>query len=82
MSDKFGCTLESAKNLLKISKSLFVSVKGVHFHVGSGCGDVSVFVSALQKARLLFDFAKELEMNEFTIVDIGGGFPGSDWYAT
>jgi ornithine decarboxylase len=38
-SKKFGCPVANAPNLLKIAKSLGINVKGVSFHVGSGCGD-------------------------------------------
>lgn len=48
---------------------------GISFHVGTGCGDSSVYGEAIQAARKLFDFAAEVGY-EFKLLDIGGGFPG------
>lgn len=48
---------------------------GISFHVGSGCQDPPVFAKAIHSARKLFDFAEKVGYN-FTLLDIGGGFPG------
>lgn len=48
---------------------------GISFHVGSGCMDPPVYAKAIQAARKLFDFARSVGF-EFTLLDIGGGFPG------
>lgn len=50
---------------------------GISFHVGSGCMDPPVYAKAIEKARKLFDFAKSVGYH-FTLVDIGGGFPGDN----
>ena len=39
MSKKFGCPVEKVPYLLEIAKALAIDVKGVSFHVGSGCGN-------------------------------------------
>lgn len=80
-SKKFGCPVANAPNLLKIAKSLGINVKGVSFHVGSGCGDPQAYVTALGDARAVFDAAQELDMPRCQTVDLGGGFPGSDEFS-
>ena len=47
------------------------------FHVGSGCQDANAFVKALKNARMLFDYAETVGYH-FTLLDIGGGFPGTE----
>jgi ornithine decarboxylase len=47
------------------------------FHVGSGCFDASAFGDAVCRARKVFDEAEELGF-KFTLLDVGGGFPGAD----
>ena len=52
-------------------------LKSFSFHVGSGCQDAEAFVKALKNARTLFDYAETIGYH-FTLLDIGGGFPGTD----
>jgi ornithine decarboxylase len=80
-SKKFGCPVADAPNLLRVAKSLGINVRGVSFHVGSGCGDPQAYVTALEDARAVFDAAEKLEMPKCKVVDIGGGFPGSDEFS-
>ena len=75
-SKKFGCPVEEAPKLLELAKSLNLHVAGVSFHVGSGCGDSSAYITALSHTRLVFEAARGLGMPAMNIVDIGGGFPG------
>ena len=75
-SKKFGCPVEEAPKLLKVAKSLGLTVAGVSFHVGSGCGDADAYVTALSDAQLVFAAGEALGMPPMHIVDIGGGFPG------
>lgn len=80
-SKKFGCKPENAPKLLEHAKKLGIEVRGVSFHVGSGCGDAQAYITALKDARSVFDAAETLGMPSLKVVDIGGGFPGSDEYA-
>lgn len=48
---------------------------GISFHVGSGCMDTTAYAKAILAARKLFDFAACVGF-DFTLLDIGGGFPG------
>ena len=47
------------------------------FHVGSECQDATAYVKALENARSLFDYAETVGYH-FNLLDIGGGFPGSE----
>lgn len=47
------------------------------FHVGSGCLDENAFADAVIRARKAFDIGQEMGFN-FTLLDVGGGFPGAD----
>ncbi|CAB3379113.1 Hypothetical predicted protein [Cloeon dipterum] len=73
---KFGVEVDDAFSLLETARALGLDVVGVSFHVGSGCSDPPVFQRAIQAARGLFDAAKRIGF-EFTLLDIGGGFPGN-----
>ena len=75
-SKKFGCPVEEAPKLLEVAKSLGLTVAGVSFHVGSGCGDSDAYVTALSDAQRIFAAGEALGMPPMHIVDIGGGFPG------
>lgn len=72
---KFGASLKIVPKLLETAKELGINVVGVSFHVGSGCGDASAYRDAVVLAREAFDIGQRLGFN-FSILDIGGGFPG------
>lgn len=77
LSDKFGCTLEEAEQLLQLAKDLSLNIKGVSFHVGCGSTDPKAFPNAIQNAKKVFEFGKSLGF-EMNFLDIGGGYPGTD----
>ncbi|KAM9317263.1 ornithine decarboxylase [Gastrophryne carolinensis] len=77
LSVKFGATLKTSRLLLERAKELNVDIIGVSFHVGSGCTDPQTFAQAVSDARCVFDMGAELGFN-MTLLDIGGGFPGSE----
>lgn len=70
---KYGAPLNTTSSLLKLAKSLNLSVVGVSFHIGSGSSDPYAFVDALHRARTVFDDALSLGFDMHTL-DIGGGF--------
>lgn len=74
---KFGMTLATAKKLMQLASELRVNVIGVSFHVGSGCTDPNAFAEAVRSAKELFDLAPSYGFR-FTLLDIGGGFPGAN----
>ncbi|GLH14237.1 Ornithine decarboxylase 1 [Gryllus bimaculatus] len=74
---KYGCdAVLEGPHLLEVAHLLGLSVVGVSFHVGSGCGDPPVFRRAIAAARKLFDVGEALGFN-FDLLDLGGGFPGN-----
>ncbi|KAM6917628.1 ornithine decarboxylase isoform 1-T1 [Lycodopsis pacificus] len=77
LSVKFGASLKACRGLLERAKELGLEVIGVSFHVGSGCTDPETFRQAIADARCVFDLGDELGFN-MDLLDIGGGFPGSD----
>jgi ornithine decarboxylase len=74
---KFGCPLESVPSVLATAKSLGANVIGISYHVGSGNGHAQSFGDAVRDAKKAFNIAESLGM-KFTLLDIGGGFPGSE----
>lgn len=74
---KFGVHPKKALHLLRKAKELDLDVVGVSFHVGSGCYDGTAFSAAVASARTVFDMGKEAGY-AFSLLDIGGGFPGQD----
>ncbi|XP_008320984.1 ornithine decarboxylase-like [Cynoglossus semilaevis] len=78
LSKKFGASLHTCRGLLEQAKELGLDVIGVSFHVGSGCIDPEAFSLAITDAHLVFQTADELGFR-MNVLDIGGGFPGSDF---
>lgn len=76
-NSKFGVELEAVSEIIELGKILNLNITGVSFHVGSGCEDHRVYYTALQDCRQVFEIAKSVDI-EMTIVDIGGGFPGTE----
>lgn len=76
LGEKFGCDPGiEAPVLIKLAYELGLQVVGISFHVGSGCMDLPVYAKAVYTARCLFDYAATVGYY-FTLLDIGGGFPG------
>jgi len=76
-STKFGAPLDTTFKLLSLAKELSLNVVGVSFHVGSGCMSSQSFVAAIRAAHGVFKQAESLGFN-FTMLDLGGGWPGSN----
>jgi ornithine decarboxylase len=72
---KFGVDIEEVNDILKLAKQLEINVRGVSFHVGSGCEDPNVYRTALQNCKEVFEIASNIDI-KMNIIDIGGGFPG------
>lgn len=83
LSVKFGASIEYSKILISNCKQLDLNLKGIAFHVGSGCTDWQALNKAIKDSRTLFDFAQSKGI-ALDILDIGGGFskdsfPVSSW---
>lgn len=72
---KFGCYAKHAPHLLNVAKNLEINVIGVSFHVGSGCLDTNAYSAALEICAKIFEIGGTFGFH-FTLLDIGGGFPG------
>lgn len=76
LSNKYGAHMSECEHLLSLAKSLELNVVGISFHVGSGAKS-SAFKQAVIDAKSIFDFAKQKLRHPMSILDIGGGFPGT-----
>jgi ornithine decarboxylase len=74
LSEKFGALPSEAVPLLRDARDGGLVPRGVSFHVGSQCLEVSRYLEALDTVREIFDRAAAEGM-ELSMVDIGGGFP-------
>lgn len=74
LSKKFGVEIEDALELLQYSKDRGLKPVGITFHVGSQCNNVYNWNSALDKAKELFDLAKDRGI-ELNLLNLGGGYP-------
>ncbi|XP_053979785.1 ornithine decarboxylase 2-like isoform X1 [Hylaeus volcanicus] len=74
---KFGCDPnEEAVGLIRLTKSLGLTLHGFSFHVGSPCGEIAAYSRGIAACKRLIAFAKTIGCNEVQMIDIGGGFPG------
>ena len=74
-SCKFGVGMDDVEDILRSAKSMYLDVMGVSFHVGSNSNDPETFYKSIKDARTVFDIAEKIGF-KFTLLDIGGGFPG------
>jgi ornithine decarboxylase len=74
---KFGAHMKDIPAILDLAVQLKMKIAGVSFHVGSGCSKAYPFGKALRDAQWVFAEGEKrgLKMN---LVDIGGGFQGSE----
>jgi len=80
-STKFGAPLQQTGRLLALARQLDLIVVGVSFHVGSGCMSTASFVTAIQSALRVFKEAEEVGY-KLSLLDLGGGWPGTDDHGT
>eukprot|EP00960_Hanusia_phi_P013216 385368-Hanusia_phi.AAC.1 len=76
-NSKFGAAQHEWDVLLRTAKALDLDIVGFSFHVGSGCGDLKPFADAVAAARDAFDLAETYGYAP-SILDCGGGFPGTN----
>ena len=77
MSCKYGAPLDEMPALLATALELGLTVRGVSFHVGSGCYAADAFAAAVDRAAQVFELAERAGV-AMDVLDIGGGFPGRD----
>jgi ornithine decarboxylase len=80
-SSKFGIDPTRVKQLAQFAKKKGIEIKGVSFHVGSGCNDSLQYKDAIETAQNAMSEIAE-DGSQPTIIDIGGGFlPTKDTFA-
>lgn len=77
LGSKFGAAASEWEALMDRCIALKLKLIGVSFHVGSGNYDTSAHTAAINLSRQAFDLAESKGLN-FTLLDIGGGWPGTD----
>lgn len=77
LGTKFGAMLHDVPEILRAAKEVGADVTGISFHVGSGCYSVEAYESAVLRARQAFDMGADAGY-KFSLLDVGGGFPGTD----
>ncbi|NXH63064.1 AZIN2 inhibitor, partial [Rhabdornis inornatus] len=73
----FGSTLKSCRHLLETAKEQAVEVVGISFYLGSRGLEPQALAQAVAAAQLVFDMGTELG-HHMHLLDIGGGFPGTE----
>ncbi|NXV78526.1 AZIN2 inhibitor, partial [Atlantisia rogersi] len=73
----FGTTLECCRHLLEAAKEQAVEVVGISFHLGSFSLEPQAFTRSVAAAQLAFEMGTELGY-QMRLLDIGGGFPGTE----
>lgn len=68
-----GCSIEEASEILQHAFDIGVNVRGISFHVGSGCRDPSIFFKAIGTCSELFHFGNSHGL-VMDYLNIGGGF--------
>lgn len=74
LSRKFGCSVETARDLMLRAKELGLDPYGLSFHVGSQQRDAVAYEVAIAKVGMLFTDLSERGVN-LRMVNLGGGFP-------
>jgi ornithine decarboxylase len=74
LSEKFGCEVEMARDLMIRARDLGLDPYGVAFHVGSQQRDVNKWDIAIGKTAMLFSALNEVGI-ELKMLNLGGGFP-------
>ncbi len=72
-SKKFGAPISWVSQILEMSRSYKIPIRGLSFHVGSECTNPDQFSKALQLCRLAMDIGIESKI-KMDMIDIGGGF--------
>lgn len=75
LSRKFGCDPEMAVDLMAAAKQLGLKPYGVSFHVGSQQKEVTVWRTALDAVKQVFDTLENRHQIQLELINMGGGFP-------
>ena len=74
LSEKFGCDVDMACDLLKRAADQGLEPYGVSFHVGSQQRDIGQWDIAMGRSAMIFSALNDAGI-ELKMVNVGGGFP-------
>ena len=74
LSQKFGCGLDMAVDLLERARAVGLDACGLSFHVGSQQRDVAQWDIAIGRSAMVFTALNRRGV-ELTLLNLGGGFP-------
>lgn len=75
LSKKFGCSPETAIEIISYAQQLGIRIKGLSFHVGSQSPNPTKYVEAINACAKIILQVNELGLPALSTLDIGGGFP-------
>jgi len=75
LSKKFGCSPETALQLISKARDLGIRIKGLSFHVGSQTTNPQKYVDAIIACRQVMEDVIKAGLPALSTLDIGGGFP-------
>ncbi len=75
LSKKFGCSAQTALQLIERARDLGIRIKGLSFHVGSQTTNPQKYVDAINACRQLMENVIAADLPALSTLDIGGGFP-------
>ena len=81
-NSKYGFKVEDRSEvdrIFELCRKFNIDLKGIMFHVGSGCRDSLVYGTAVEQSKFLFDVAHSkfgYDPATMDTLDLGGGFPG------
>lgn len=78
LSQKFGATLEESYEILDEGLANHIPIIGVAFHVGSNCTHLESYQKAILDSASIFQYSLEKWNKKLTLLDLGGGWPGTD----
>jgi ornithine decarboxylase len=76
-STKFGCLPASVPVIANAARALGISLKGISFHVGSGCMDQQAYKKAIELSIQSVLKLKEAG-HDASVIDLGGGYLPSE----
>jgi ornithine decarboxylase len=77
---KFGADLNESIKLIAMAIRLEINLIGISFYVGFRQKNAKNIVESIKNSRYLFDFAREKFNYKMHLLDIGGGFPGKEYF--
>lgn len=75
LSKKFGCSPETAIDIISYAQQLGIRIKGLSFHVGSQSPNPTKYVEAINASAKVVKQVSDLGLPALSTLDIGGGFP-------